>query len=239
MACITIDEPVVEKVAALVAAASGSADLELEVRMGSIRNGKFSPGVSRPQIDNIIQALDKTSTAVHCLQTCGQWDEVEDFYYAHEGRRLRTRVQFDPNVMTMTSVTIEKTRIDSVLIRSHSHDLRVSLSRETPVSVLPHSVKTELVRIKQLKQFAIDGSPFRIDCSTVWHGPVRSAAEVMQTTSDGVFEVELEFLQTNVNTEKYTGPPEKVTRRLARSILFKAADLMMSPKVHMQLETTN
>ena len=237
MACITIDSPVVEKVAALVAAASESDDLELEVRMGFIRNGKFSPGISRPQMDNIIQALDRTGTAVHCLQSCGQWDEIEDFYYTHDGKRLRTRVLFDSHAMAMKSVTVEKTRIDSVLIRSHSHDLRVSLSRETPVASLPHAVTTDLVRIKQLKQFTVDGSPFRIDCSTVWHGPVRSAAEAMQTTSDGVFEVELEFLPSAVDAKKYAGPQDKVARRLARSMLFKAADLMMSPKVHMQLDT--
>ena len=235
MASTCIDDSVLNKMQGLIERAIElGPGAELEIRLGLLYDRKFTPGVTRAHMDNIIQALTSNQT-VKCLQS-NNWAETEDYHFQHNRGDYRTRVSFNLERMRIESETIQKQKIDSFVIRSHNLDARVSLSFEQPIPDPPHAVNTSFVRIKQVKQYET-ASPFRIDCGIVWSGTQRSEAELKQSSEDGRFELEIE-LDLNCSDErkaKYPLDSKKGKRRLAKSMLLKVADLMLSPKVQMEL----
>lgn len=208
--------------------------LELEIRIGQYRDGTFTSGVTRSHMDRIVQALN-ANDAVCPTNPNMKWEEVEDFFFTDaSSRRLRTRVSFDNDRMCMSSTTIQKQLIDQFIIRTHALDARISLAAELAVDNVPHAVKPTFVRIKQVRQYNLKTSPFVIDCSAVWSGSKRSHAEKKQSEEDGVFELECEYLPDKTNCDKY--PTTKEGRnRLAKSFLYKIADIMLSTKVHFEM----
>ena len=144
---------------------------------------------------------------------------------------MRTRVSFPPDGVQAT--TIEKTLLDSFILKTRVLDVRISLSRETPVHAPPLSTITDHVRIKQVRRWVVGRSPFRIDCGTVWCGTTRSDAETRQSSQNGVYEVECEFDVHRADrqwTQTYGS-----NSRLVMSLVYKLSDLMMSPGVHFEM----
>lgn len=207
--------------------------LELEARLGRVVQGRFCPGVTRSHMDKLVKSLvtlcasDPTSlTAVH-----DTWREEENYYFEHAGVRMRTRVDFvDDKSFGIHSQTIQKTVIDSLLLKTHTVDVRIALARETKVRDPPPIVDTTHVRVKQVRRFRVERSPVWIDCTMQWNGTTRTDAERQQMTSDPCFEIECELRNTDVAAwmARHGGKGHKV----ARSFLFKVADIMMLTGVH-------
>ena len=204
-------------------------------RIGTWTDGRFVPGVTREHLGRLVQGLD-ANPAVACEQADGAWDESEDYHYFVDDKRLRTRVSFDAEGMRMATATVRKTTLETVVLRTHALDVRVALAEERPVDAPAVAVPTQHVRIKQRKRYRAGASPFVVDCSTVWSGRTRTAAEQLQGRADGVFEVECEFAPPPDPADWASKYPDTTTgaRRLARSLVHKVAGLMMTPKVHFQ-----
>lgn len=221
--------------------------VELELRVGEMRNGHFVPGVTRDHMDRVVKTLEATGRA---RPRGVSWTECEDYFFAPPPavaagasvRRLRTRVHFDAAEMGVRSETIHKVRIDQFVLRTHAFDLRVAVHEEVPIAMpTALSVHTDHVRIKQTRTFDLTHSPFRIDCSMVWSGATRSEAEKRQQSEDGLFEIELEFAphddavagRTVDWRARYGAHDEPVAcRRLVGSLLSKATDLIMTSRAH-------
>lgn len=206
-------------------------DLELEVRLGKTCRHSFRPGVTRDHMHRLVKEMLVVDN-VTPLQPDNQWEECEDYFFLHKERRLRTRVSFED--AALTSSTVCKTVLDSIIFTTHSCDVRVSLCREShvPPSDLPHTCTTQYVRLKQRLGFDVTSSPFRVDCSIVWSAPTRSEAERLQSGVEPVFEVECEFTPHRTPTThswcaKYPDT-EDGNRKLAASMMLKVSDLMMT-----------
>ena len=93
----------VDAVASIVQKLRSQTDAELETRFDVIRD-RFVTGVSRAEIDRII-AMMQTSPYVSGRD---EWIEAQDFFYTHEGRQYRTRVNYGSLTMQVVPHTIEK-----------------------------------------------------------------------------------------------------------------------------------
>jgi len=221
--------------------------VELELRVGEVRNGRFTPGVTRDHMDRVVKTLEATDRA----RARGvSWLECEDYFFAPPpavaettaARRLRTRVHFDAGQMSVRSETIHKVRVDQFVLRTHAFDVRVAVHEEVPVALpVALAVRTDHVRIKQTRTFDLTHSPFRIDCSMVWSGATRSEAEKRQQREDGLFEIELEFAPHDdeaagrtVDWRARYGARDEAAAcdRLVGSLLSKATDLIMTSRAH-------
>lgn len=194
---------------------------ELEARFGRVVDAKFVPGVSRHEMDAIIDMLKHSSF----VSGNDEWTESTDFLFMHEAKQMRTRVNYDSDRMQIQSLTIEKQAIDSVICHTTNHnaDIRVALKLEHAVEHPPDVVNPFLVRIKQTRRFCIEGTKgcvWAYDFSLTWSGPTKTAAELVQLNGDAVFEIECELLNYTDyvydNTDAY----------IATSILLKMTDLL-------------
>ena len=196
---------------------------ELEARFGKWKNNKFTSGVSRQQMDTIIDSL-KQSCFIHCD---GEWSEQQDFFFMSEDKHMRTRVIYDSDKMKITSNTIHKLPISSKIFTTNSHfpDIRVDLKLEEAITNPPDVVQPTTVRIKQSRRFYIENKKGRVwayDFSMTWTGKTKTEAELLQMKEDPVFEIECELLNYDdyvyKNTDMY----------IAASILLKMTDLFNS-----------
>ena len=137
---------------------------------------------------------------------------------------MRTRVTFDGE--RAVPHTIEKTIVDSIVLKTHLIDVRISLAREKPVKMPPPIVDTHHMRIKQKRTFELRQSPFVIECGMVWSGVDKTSAEARQSNTEPVFEVECEVMHDTLDA--WSVRHKHNNSRMARSFLYKISDMMLS-----------
>ena len=143
---------------------------------------------------------------------------------------MRSRVVFDAQKLKVNTTTIEKTIINSVILKSHVMDVKICLSKESVVTSIPSIINTTHVRIKQRKTFVSGVSPFIVDCSIIWVGKTKTLAEKEQMYKEPIFEVECEFNHSMMTDwkRKY----EKHPKNMARSFMYKIADIMLASGIN-------
>lgn len=228
------DAPVLQRLAALIQRAVDDPSLELEARLGAVsREGHFVPGVSRAHMDRLIRSLDLLCAASPdaLREAHPAWTEEEDYHYAHPTtkRKLRTRVGVGADD-EVTQVTVQKTRLDAVVLRSRVMDVRVALSREAPVDHPVGLVHTSHVRIKQRRSY-VAHAPFVFECALTSSGTTRTEAETAQTSSEPCFEVECEV---HAQGRGAWAQRRGGTTRAAKSLLTKVANLMLTTGVRFE-----
>ena len=179
-------------------------------------------------MDSIVRFLNSCPDV---WSASSEWEEEENYMFRHDGSNMRTRVRFPEEGVHAT--TVAKTVIESFILKTRVLDVRISLARETPVDAPPLSCTTDHVRMKQVKHWVVGRSPFRIDCSTVWCGKTRSETEERQSSQNGIYEVECEF-DVHRSDERWKQGYQSDSR-LVMSLVYKLADLMMSPGVHFEV----
>lgn len=216
-------------VAQMVAKLRDDPTLELEGRLGTIdsSSGRFVAGVSRAQIDRIIEMM-QNSSHVH---SDDEWVEEQDFFFRVENTHCRTRVRYDSQEMSLKTNTIEKTVIAThdIAIVPHDEgrervDMRISLKQERPVFQLQSCVNTSLVRIKQRRRFTTLDNTWAFDFSMLWSGATKTEAESRQASLDPLFEVECELIDVE-RSISVNGDDNKI----ATSLLLKMCDLLPTP----------
>lgn len=219
----------IDPVATMVAKAREDPTLELEGRLGSIdaSTGRFVAGVSRAQIDRIIEMMQNSSH----VRGDDEWVEEQDFFFRVENTNCRTRVRYDSQEMSVKTNTIEKIVIDTHDIAivpcddtRERVDLRVSLKQERPVFQLQSCVNTTLVRIKQRRRFTTLDGKWAFDFSMLWSGTSKTEAETRQASLDPLFEVECEL----IDVERAVSIQQD-DARIATSLLLKMCDLLPTP----------
>ena len=232
------DAATLARVATMIEEACADPTLELEVRLGrATAEGGFRPGVPREHADEVVRTMDNL-----CRHDAGTlrarhagWVEEEDYHFYADGgggggsprlaprHKLRTRVSVDPDG-AVRSETIRKVVVRSLTLRTRVMDVRVALSREDPLVDPPRIVRrTSHVRIKQRRSYDAARTPFCFECAMVWSGGTKTQAEGRQMREEPVFEVECE-VDPRRRGERLR---ERGAARAARSLLTKAADLML------------
>lgn len=225
----------------------GPEKLELEVRFGTVRQGRFIPGM-RP--DDYHLVADK-------LQQYLNWDKKRDsfesysYYYEDNGQTLRTTCRPSPNgsgslqgsgrgkragtgpLETRNGLQVSTVRKEKIMEKTFCQphpdlageglDFRLSLSAEVPipVSCLPPLVTPSLVRIKQRNSYV--RSPWSYDLTLAWQGSTRAAAEQAQRVAGTTrYEVEIEYCPpTPSDPPKYTDAAD-----LALALYYKVQSIV-------------
>ena len=208
----------------IVAQLRDAPDAELEARFGVVgENRRFVSGVSRAEIDRIIDMMQASSH----VSGDQEWTEEQDFFFTLNGTQYRTRVTYDSDAMKVGARTIEKKNVasrDVQIFRSdasrHHLDMRVSLKLETPVLRLQPCVNTDMVRIKQRRRFVTSCGRWAFDFSIIWSGTNKTAAETAQATCDPTFEIECEL----IDAAQMLATQDDA--RIASSLLLKMQDLL-------------
>jgi hypothetical protein len=198
---------------------------ELEARFGRITNDKFSPGIERAKMDEILEMMQKSPH----VKGEDEWKEEIDFFFTHNDKNIRSRVEYDGSLMKVkTSATEKKSLhppIDFTHILSNGNrgdmDVRVSLKSEIPIPITdcPACVVPHLVRIKQRKRFVTENNKWAFDFSMTWSGKTKSEAETAQMNEDAVFELECELIENDL-------VDSKSAKYVATSILLKMSDFL-------------
>ena len=217
---------VLDRIAGMMTKARTDRCYELEARLGKVRDNKFVPGVSREHMDSIICSLDILyKDSPHSVAVVNEsWAEEENYYFVYGDKKMRTRVTFADDKVTPT--TIEKVLIDSVVLKTHCIDVRISLARECTVKPTPSIVSTTHMRIKQRRSFQLLESPFVIECAMVWAGVNKVETEARQSSIDPIFEIECEL--SHPLNASWVGRHRNNPRRMARSFLYKVSDVMLN-----------
>lgn len=198
---------------------------ELEARFGVCGDGRFRAGVSREDIDRIIDMMQSSS---HILGE-EEWTEEQDFFFrGADGDAHRTRVRYTSEDMQVRAQTIKKHELGSQTFCVFAdterlfRDMRISLKEEEPVVRMQTCVKTSLVRIKQRRRFTTDDRVWAFDFAMSWAGRTKTEAEQLQASSDPEFEIECEL----VDPVKALALHDDA--RIATSLLLKMYDLLPS-----------
>lgn len=199
-------------------------DCELEARFGVLDNNHFTPGVTRTVMESIIENMQMSP---HVMSN-DDWKEETDYYYKHDGRHLRTRIQFDSNNMNVISETTEKKMLCNSIDLKHMFqdenrgdmDVRISLKTESQILQPPSASNPYLVRIKQRRRFITENKCWAFDFSMTWSGISKSKAELSQKNDEPTFEIECELIDARNYLEM------KNDRYIATSILLKMYDLL-------------
>ena len=231
--------PAIAPVKSMVTRLRDDSNLELEGRLGTVdrRTGRFKAGITRLQIDRILEMMQASPH----VQGDEEWVEEQDFFFDVEQAQYRTRVSYNSEDMSLKTQTIEKSVIETrniVVVASESDsdeariDMRVSLKREKPVFNLQSCVNTTLVRIKQKRRFVTINGQWAFDFSMSWSGKNKTDAEQKQASVDPVFEVECELLDP-----ERTLQVQNDDERVALSLIMKLCDLLPDPNIEtMSLE---
>lgn len=205
----------------------GSAEAELELRMGAQpAGGTFSPGVARRAFEEIEMDLRDEPKLRPSPQDA--YVELHDYHYTdRSGRRIRTRVHFDSEMMELSTVHTVKVQVCNVMLkRGDGCDagIRLSLCREVPVTDPPQSCMPTYMRIKQRQCFRDlreGGVVWSYELSKTWAGTSRSNAEHRQHVCPPTYEVECELVDADAHYSNGLSDAE-----LAEALLFKARMLM-------------
>ena len=227
----TASAEVLARLEAMIVEALADDTLELEARIGRVSGTAFAPGVTRQHMDAIVRGLDllcEQRPDRMCAADVGQWREHEDYHFAADGRRMRTRVTYDGDAVRICADTVEKVTLRQVVLKTHVLDVRIALSRETRVERPPAVVRTSHVRIKQRRTFQAVGAPFVFDCSMVWSGETHARAERKQSEEEPTFEIECELVGKGAAAQAWRARHGARAHRMAQSLLYKVADMMMA-----------
>ena len=209
-------------VAKLVAALRLHPEHELEARLGRLEHGRFTAGVTRAEIDRIVEMMLHS----RYVRSCGEWAEEQDFFFEQDGRSLRTRVRYDSVDMSLHAVTICKETVAACDMpieyasAQQAADVRVALKREEVVVNLSPCVATTLVRIKQRRRFCTLDGYWAFDFSMCWQGRTKEEAERQQAACEPTFEVECELVDARAALDASDDA------RIACSLLLKTCDLL-------------
>lgn len=204
----------------------GAEPLELEARLGSVNNGKWQPGVGASFFH----------ATVDMLRAYGDWVSIETdldshdyFYTAPNGKRVRTSIVFSGEYPVVTHIEKQALSARDVRVASQPHDVRVCVKREVPVPVheLPKLVAPDLVRIKKRTSFSLP--LWRFDCTQVWTGASRGAAETAQSSGNATYELEVEFLGTQEDAMKATEDYLSASTLLKACSIFGCGVQAMTP----------
>lgn len=207
----------------LVADLRKQPEAELEARLGVYRDGRFTAGVSREDIDRVIDMMQSSSHIVGELE----WTEEQDFFFqGADGDSHRTRVQYRSEDMQVRPTTIKKHNMGSETFcvfddsERLSCDIRVSLKLEEPIVRMQTCVKTTMVRIKQRRRFTTDDHIWGFDFAMLWSGSSKTQAERSQASCDPQFEIECELIDPIRALALHDDA------RIATSLLLKICDLL-------------
>ena len=197
---------------------------ELEGRIGTLRDGAFHASVDRDTIDRAVALIHSNQKI-----TASEWVELQDFFYIYENNPVRTRVSYDPSDLTIDTVTIRKSTINSVTASAGTSGLaiRVALSEEraVPRQSIPVITDTEHVRIQQRKTAhwsrERDKPDWQYDFSVSWSGRTKSHAEEQQNSPDATptYTIEVELAPSDYLVRKSD-------RHIAASMLLKLSDFL-------------
>lgn len=201
-----------ESVVQLVQQHANDSYSELEARIGrwDERGGVSVTEDELLKLDNLLRSSEHFTSTL--------WDERHCYFYTHNGRTLRTQVDFVSTDMVMRSTTVCKERrsiVDAVI--SNGMQCRVSLSSERPVQDVPELVMPNHVRIVQRASHTLAGRTctVRYDLSRTWPGSSKSDAETQQQTTPARCELELELVACHTDAAS-----------VARSFVAKIEDLV-------------
>lgn len=194
------------------AALSSCGDMELELRLGQVVDGRFVPGVNPEWFETITNRMRRFAS----WDRVDEWVEMEDATFDVGDRSIRQRRLTDPRTCGVRLETIEKsqvchedivlapqgdTRVLSQLIASDVTAIRISCAREKPVDCtkLPFSVKPTYVRVQQRLGFLVNSSTVRgaawyFQCSRTWVTDTHESAVTVQSTQQATCEIEVEWI---------------------------------------------
>ena len=192
---------------------------ELESRFGVYKDKTFVPGVSEEMGQQIEQMLESYDHWDHI----GSWEESHDYFYTHQGQRIRTSVSFDGGNMMATHLL--KTTIAKITMGFEQNSdvcVRTTISQEQKIhpKVIPDIVKPNFVRIKQRRSFK--NGCWAFDLTRTWCGNTRQDAETLQDQGKPTIEFEIEcikpkeYFQSEYHTDEY----------VATSMILKMRDFM-------------
>lgn len=214
---------------------------ELEVRLGSVQNGRFVPGVSR----SVFHRLDSDMQKLSFLASNGKWEESSDFHYvtssgtrAEDRRAIRTRVFYSPDALRVHTEHVEKVTRGKIFLSPETDEAgrdgvergegettaRVAVSWEKPIADPPLQVIPTHVRIRQRKTFedVRDGCvAWRYELSKTWSGSNRAFVEHAQRATEPLYEVECELVDQNRSFSS-----SRSLGRVCRSIRMKTKALV-------------
>jgi hypothetical protein len=177
--------------------ASNVEQVELEMRIGTVRDGKFHAGVTKEVYDQIHADLSATAT----LQTSGIYQEIVDYHYTlAAGENVRTRVTTNTDTMAVECEHVQKCHRQQVVCRDGSEAstaVRMSVCDEVPVTNLPEHCLPTHVRIQQRQRFQDvrkNDTVWSYELSKTWSANTSTHAQYLQYTSSPVYEVELELV---------------------------------------------
>ena len=232
------DKHVIACVAAFRNATRGESELEL--RLGNIDAGKFSPGVSREVFDQ----LECDLLGAVELVADEQWVETVDYHYTVSREdRARTRVEFDASCMELRREHTRKS-VEGIVQLKRVEDVgtgpceacRVAWALETPLKNPPSSCVPTHVRVKQKRCFrdVRDGATvWSYELAKTWSAGSRSAVEHLQHYTEPVYEVECELID-----EGGLYLAQRTDAQVAASLVLKA-QLLMGDAANARLVTTS
>ena len=197
---------------------------ELEGRIGKMQGDQFRASVDRDIMDEAVSLCSSNSA----MKTT-DWNELQDFFYIHEGSPVRTRVSYDPRHLTLRAETVRKKKLAGVTARAgaNGNAVRVTLSEEctVPPEEVPLITETEHVRIQQRRtaQWTRERTApdWRYDLSVSWSGRTKGDAERAQTSADALSTYELEI---ELVSDEYL--VRKTDEHVAASVLMKLSDFL-------------
>ena len=220
---VEFDPSILSAVVSLVRRARNQPNMELETRLGVMRDGRFDARIPRAHMEELLPALQQFARRepARLAERDEEWREEDSYYFRVGERQLRTRVAPSDG---SDAQTIEKRLVEVLVLRTLTFDVKVCLSEEVPVrhADLPSVVPTHLVRAKQVRRFRCPKPSLDITCAAVWAGATQTEVERLQREGEPFFELECELDVAGLagaERDEY----------LAKSLLLKTANLMMTP----------
>lgn len=173
-----------------------SSSSEIEIRLGQFSKNKFIPGIRKEDFDCLLTDL------LSCKGLAGEetWEEVIDYYYNTKAGKVRTRVTFNSQKMSIDTEHILKSlKEEEVFVHEKEADVafRVAVSKEVAVSSVPNICLPTSVRLKQRRTFfdSREGKKVWVyELSKTWSACSRSAVEHAQMMNPPKYEVECELI---------------------------------------------
>jgi hypothetical protein len=194
------------------------ADTEVEIRIGSIENRRFSNGISLANFERQLAMLEEYPE----WDEKSDWEQHVDYFFMSGGVSVRQRVsQSFSGCSAIVKEVQAKTDLqiifDEVFGVATDGAIRIQRSREIPIVVNQAAVLPTFVRLVQRKSFLYNGQ-WRFDLSKVWEGKTFNEADRLKTTAPSNCEIEIEYIPGKARG--YRSAPVF----LAVSILLKALD---------------
>ena len=172
-----------------------AAHFEVELRIGSMDEGDFVPGVPRAVFEEFHDDLER------CLVPDPDgWVELVDYFYTTQRhQQARTRVTFDRYKLELGRVHVVKTKEASLRLQLADDDgsavCRLALNREVPLEHPPETCIPTHVRVQQRRRFCQRGHhAWAYELSRTWSASSRSAVEQKQHSAEPVYEIECELV---------------------------------------------